>query len=73
MSRDQQSTAELKPALKGRAGIVGAPSRPAPLVYWNLCQGVPPVVIESPRIFLAAQAIVVVLGVAIIVVILLIF
>ena len=72
MSRDQQSTAKATPALEDRAGLA-APSKPAPILYWNLCQGIPPIVIESPRLFFAAQAIVVVFGVAVVLVRLIIF
>ena len=73
MSRDQQSTAKATPVLEGRADLAAAPSKPAPILYWNLCQGISPLVIESPRLFFAGQAIVVVFGVAIVLVLLLIF
>jgi hypothetical protein len=73
MSRGEQSTAKVSPALEKHADIVVVSSEHAPIVYWNLCQGVPPIVIESPRVFYAAQAIVVVLAVAVVIVLLLIF
>ena len=73
MSRDQQSTAKATPALEDRADLAAAPSKPAPIVYWNLCQGIPPIVIESPRLFFAAQAIVLISGVVVVLVLLLIF
>ena len=72
MSRDQQSAARITPAPKDCAELAAAPSKPPPILYWNVCQGIPPVIIESPRVFFAAQAIVVVLGVAVVVVLLLI-
>ena len=71
MSRDQQSTAEPTQALEDRR--ISAPAKAAPLVYWNVCQGFPPIVIESPRLFFEAQAIVVVFGVAVVLVLLIIF
>ncbi len=73
MSRDQQSTEKPTQGLENRGNIAAAPSKPAPFVYWNLCQGIPPIVIESPQLFFAAQAIVVVFGVAVVLVLLLIF
>jgi hypothetical protein len=73
MSRDQQSTAKATPALEDRADLAAAPSKTAPILYWNLCQGIPPIIVESPRLFFAAQAIVLVSGVAIVLVLLLIF
>jgi hypothetical protein len=68
----QQSTTKARPALKDRAHLAAAPSRPAPILYWNLCQGIPPIVIESPQHFFAAQAIVLVFGFAVALVLLLI-
>jgi hypothetical protein len=73
MSRGEQLTAKAAPALEKHADIVAVSSEPAPIVYWNLCQGFPPIVIESPRVFFAAQAVVVVLAVAVVIVLLLIF
>jgi len=73
MARDQQSTAKATPALEDRADLAAVPSKPAPILYWNLCQGIPPIMIESPRLFFAAQAIISVFGVAIVLVLLLIF
>ena len=73
MSRDQQSTRKATPALEDRADLAAAPSTPAPILYWNLCEGIPPIVIESPQLFFPAQAIVVVFGVAVVLVLLIIF
>jgi hypothetical protein len=73
MSRDQQSTAKATPALEDRADLAAAPAKAAAIVYWNLCQGIPPFLVESPRLFFTAQAIVVVLSVAVVVVLMLVF
>ena len=73
MSRDQQSTAKATPALEDRADLAAAPSEPAPILYWNLCQGIPPIVIASPQLFFAAQAVVLVFGVAVVFALLLTF
>jgi hypothetical protein len=73
MLRERQSTIKAMPALDDRAHLAAARSKPAPILYWNLCQGIPPIVIESPRPFFAAQTIVLVFGFTVVVVLLLIF
>jgi hypothetical protein len=73
MSRDQQPSPRPTPALESHIDVATAPSRPSPVVYWNLCQGIPPIVVESPEVFFAAQAIVVILGVGVVVVLQLVF
>jgi hypothetical protein len=56
-----------------RADRAAGTPRQAPIIYWNLCQGIPPIVIESPGQFFVVQAIVLVFGAAIVVALLLIF
>ena len=73
MLRDQESATEATRALEDRIILVAAPSKPAPILYWSPCLGIPPIAIESPRHFFAAQAIVLVFGIAVILVLLLIF
>lgn len=46
---------------------------PTPTLYCNPCQGIPPVVIDVPRVFFAAQAMVCAFGLTVAAVILLIF
>jgi hypothetical protein len=72
MLRDQQSTKKATPALEDRAHLAAAPSKPAPFLYWNPCQGIQPIVITSPQPFFAAQAIVLAFGFAVALVLLLI-
>ena len=61
------TTPKSASALKYRANR--APE-PQPIVYWNVCQGIQPFVIESPRLFLAAQALVVLVIVPVMLVVL---
>ena len=49
-----------EPAAEVRVELTSAPE--GPLLYWNICQGVRPIPIESPRLFFAAQAIALALG-----------
>ena len=65
MSGDQQSIAKSTQALEDR-GDNAVPPKLAPLVYWNPCQGIPAIVIASPRLFFTGQAIVVILCVAVV-------
>lgn len=74
MSRDQQSTAKATSVFaEDHADLAAAPSKSAPILYWDVCNGIPPIVIESPRFFFAAQSTVVVFGVAVALMLLLIF
>jgi hypothetical protein len=73
MSRDQQSTAKAPPTFEDRADLAAAPFKPAPIVCWNLCQGIPPIVIESPGLFFGGQAIVVAFSGAAVVIVLVMF
>ena len=73
MLGDQQSTTKATRALEERADLAATPSKPAPILYWSPCLEIPPIAIESPRHFFAAQAVVLVFGVAVFLVLLLIF
>jgi hypothetical protein len=73
MSRAQQPGEETTRVRDDQTVSVEAPSRNETLVYWNVCQGIPPITIDSPRDFFAAHAIVVLAGVAVMLVVLLIF
>jgi hypothetical protein len=72
MSRDRQSAEERTPGVEARADTAAGLEQ-APIVYWNLCQAIPPIVIASPEFFFGAQAIALVPCAAAALVLLLIF
>jgi hypothetical protein len=72
MSRKQLSSREAS-LIRGRPDPEPAHCEPASILYWNPCQGIPPVAIDAPWAFFAAHAIVGALGLAVFAVFLLVF